>query len=253
MTEKQPNSMQCSQFEAMLSEVLDGTLPQEARHAFEGHAQICPACGPMLAEARQGMLWLQALEEVEPPKNLVHNILAATTAAEAAKEPAQAKVLKPSWSIRIWKPIRGVMTGVGQPRFVTSFAMAFFSLSLTLTLAGVRLKDLGRIDWHPSAVGRAVVLRYTQVETKVVQYYKNMRLVYELESTVSELKKATDSGQTEQQQQKQQQQPAEQPKENKNKKDNDDTSGRPEERQEHYSEELDHGLIAYLRQSSEGA
>lgn len=252
MTEKQPNSMQCSQFEALLSDVLDGTLPQEVRQAFEGHAQTCPACGPMLAEARQGMLWLNALEEVEPPRNLVNNILAATTAA-AAKEPAQAKALKPGWGTRLWQPIRGVMTGVSHPRFVTSFAMAFFSLSLTLTLAGVRLKDLGRIDWHPSAVGRAVVMRYTQVETKVVQYYKNMRLVYELESTVSELRKATDSGQQTEQQPQQQQQPAEQPKENKNKKDNNDTSGRPEKRQEHYSEELNHGLIAYLKQSNQGA
>lgn len=251
MTEKQPNSMRCSQFEALLSDVLDGTLPQEDRQAFEGHAQTCPACGPMLAEARQGMLWLNALEDIEPPRNLVHNILAATTAADAAKETAQAKALKPGWSTRLWQPIRGMMTGVAHPRFVTSFAMAFFSLSLTLTLAGVRLKDLGRIDWHPSAVGRAVVMRYTQVETKVVQYYKNMRLVYELESTVSELRKSTDSGQ--QTEQPQQQQPAEQPKENKNKKDNNDTSGSPEKRQEHYSEELDHGLIAYLKQSNQGA
>lgn len=252
MTEKQPNSMRCSQFEALLSDLLDGTLPQEAGQAFEGHAETCPACGPMLAEARQGMLWLNALEDVEPPRNLVHNILAATTAAEATTEPASAKALKPGWSTRLWQPIRGVMTGVTHPRFVTSFAMAFFSLSLTLTLAGVRLKDLARIDWHPSAVGRAVVMRYTQVETKVVQYYKNMRLVYELESTVSELRKSTDSGQ-QTEQQPQQQQPAEQPKENKNKKDNDDTSGQPEKRQEHYSEELDHGLIAYLKQSNQGA
>lgn len=251
MTEKQPNSMHCSQFEALLSDVLDGTLPQEARQACESHARTCPACGPMLAEARQGMLWLNALEEVEPPRNLVHNILAATT-AEEAKETAPTKSLKPSWSTRLWQPIRGVMTGATHPRFVTSFAMAFFSLSLTLTLAGVRLKDLARIDWHPSAVGRAVVMRYTQVETKVVQYYKNMRLVYELESTVSELRKSTDSGQ-QTEQPPQQQQPAEQPKENKNKKDNDDTSGRPEKRQEHYSEELDHGLIAYLKQSNQGA
>jgi Putative zinc-finger len=250
MTEKQQNSMQCSHFEALMSDALDGALQQEARQAFESHAETCPACGPMLAEARQGMLWLRSLEELEPPKNLVHNILAATTVAEAAKEPERAKALKPGWTTRLWKPARGVMTGMIQPRFVTSFAMAFFSLSLTLTLGGVRLKDLGRIDWHPSALGRAVVLEYTQVETKVVQYYKNMRLVYEIESRVSELKKAAGSGQNDQQQQ---QQPAEQPKENKNKRDNNDTSGRPEQLQEHYSQELNDGLIAYLRQSNEGA
>jgi Sec-independent protein translocase protein TatA len=87
------------------------------------------------------------------------------------------------------------------------------------------------------------------VETKVVQYYKNMRLVYEFESRVSELKKATSSGENEQQQQA----PAEQPKDNKNKKDNNDTSGRPEQRQEHYSKEQNDGQLAYLRQNHKGA
>jgi hypothetical protein len=247
MTEKRQNSVQCSQFEVLLSDALDGILPEEVSRAFESHAAACPACGPMLAEARQGMLWLRALEDVEPPRNLVHNILAATTVAEQAKAPA--KAAKAGWSTRLWKPARGVITGVIQPRFITSFAMAFFSLSLTLTVAGVKFQDLGRIDWRPRAVGRAVVMQYTQVETKVVQYYKNMRLVYEIESRVSELRKSSDSEQNDQQQQ-----PAEQPKDNnKQKKDNNDTSGRPEQQKEHYSRELNDGLIAYLRQNNQGA
>jgi hypothetical protein len=248
MTDKQQNPMQCSQFEALLTDALDGSFSGELRLKFDAHAASCPACGPMLAEARQGMLWLHGLEELEPPKNLVHNILAATTVAEAAEAPAKTKAGE-GWTARIWKPIRGVATGMMQPRFVTSFAMAFFSLSLTLTLAGVKLTDLARIDWHPSALRRTVVLQYTQVETKVVQYYKNMRLVYEFESRVSELKKATSSGENEQQQQA----PAEQPKDNKNKKDNNDTSGRPEQRQEHYSKEQNDGQLAYLRQNHKGA
>lgn len=248
MTEKRQNSVQCSQFEVLLSDALDGILPEEVSRAFEDHAATCPACGPMLAEARQGMLLLQALEDMEPPKNLVHNILAATTAAEQAKAPA--KAAKVGRTTRLWKPVRGVLTGVIQPRFITSFAMAFFSLSLTLTLSGVKFKDLGKIDWRPRAVGRAVVMQYTQVETKVVQYYKNMRLVYEIESRVSQLRKSSDAEQNDQQQQT----PAEEPKDNnKPKKNNDDSSGRPEQQKEHYSQELNDGLIAYLRQNNQGA
>jgi hypothetical protein len=250
MSEKQPNTVQCSQFEALLTDALDGVLAEDLRQNFEGHAASCPACGPMLAEARQGMLWLRGLEDAEPPKNLVHNILAATTVAEAAKEPAKAKAAETGWRARLWKPIRGIGAAMMQPRFVTSFAMAFFSLSLTLTLAGVKISSLAQIVWHPSELRRTVVLQYTQVETKVVQYYRNMRLVYEIESRVSELKKATTSEPAEQPQQ----QPSEQPKDDKNnKKDNNDTSGRPEERKEHYSRELNDRQLAYLRQSNEGA
>ena len=42
----------------------------------------------MFTEAEQGMRWLQTLEEVEPPKNLVHNILAATTMAQIREQAA---------------------------------------------------------------------------------------------------------------------------------------------------------------------
>lgn len=247
MTEKRQNTVQCSQFEVLLSDALDGMLAEEVSRAFEDHAAACPACGPMLAEAREGMLLLRALEDLEPPKNLVHNILAATSAAEQAKAPAKAAAA--GWKARVWKPLRGVLTGAIQPRFVTSFAMAFFSLSLTLALSGVKFGELGKIVSHPRAMGRAVVLQYTQVETKVVQYYKNMRLVYEIESRVSDLRKSSDAEQNEQQQQP----PAEEPKQDKQKKDNNDTTGRPEQKKEHYSQELNDGLIAYLKQNNQGA
>jgi len=244
MTEKGQNEIRCSQFEGLLPDALDGILSEEATHGFQAHAAECSVCGPMLAEAREGLVWLQALEELEPPRNLVHNILAATSAAPAKDAQAVHKMMRPNWITRLWKPIRGVLAGMVRPRFATSFSMAFFSVSLTLTLAGVKLTDLLHIDWHPSAVGRAIVMEYTQVESKVVRYYKNMRLVYEIESRVQELKKASPNDQ--------QQPPAEQPREDKNKKDKKNTSGSPQERQDNYSREVDDTLIANLKTVDEG-
>lgn len=249
MTEKGQHGIRCSQFEGLLPDALDGLLAEETSREFEAHAAECTVCGPMLAEARQGMVWLEALEDLEPPKNLVHNILAATSAAPSAEAQAAPKAISLGWMGRLWKPVRGALATMIQPRFATSFSMAFFSLSLTLTLAGVKLKDLIHMDWHPSAMGRAIVMEYTQLESKVVRYYKNMRLVYEIQSRVQELKKAYPASTD------QQQQPpaADQPKQDdKDKKDKNDTSGRPDERQDHYSQELDDGVIAYLKTSNEG-
>ncbi len=50
------------------------------------HGQSCAVCGPLLAEAWEGMLMVRGLAELEPPKNLVHNILAATSRKEATAE-----------------------------------------------------------------------------------------------------------------------------------------------------------------------
>lgn len=247
MTEKDHNEMQCGQFEALLSDVLDdaASLSPEARRAFQAHAESCAACGPIFAEAQQGMLWLRGLEEVEPPANLVHNILAVTSIAESTQATPMAKAARPEWLSRLWRPVRGVLAGAIQPRFATSFSMAFFSLSLTLTLAGVKLKDIAHFDWRPSSLGKAVVMQYTQVESKVVRYYNNMRLVYEIESRVDELRKNSGGDQ------KKDAAP-DKPKEEK-KRDKNDTSGSPEQRQDNYSQELDHAVIAYMRLRHGGA
>lgn len=244
MIKKDQFEMQCSQFEALLGDALDGLLTGETLQAFEAHSHICPQCGPLLADARQGMMLLQDLEEVEPPRNLVHNILAATTVADEKQRSIETG--KTGWLRGFFKAARPILTGAMHPRFVTSFAMAFFSLSLTLTLAGVRFKDLAHMDLRPNSVRRAVVMQYTQVENRVVKYYENMRLVYEIESRVRELRRAADTPQEDNQQ-------PDPKKQNRNLNDNDDTSERPENRQDRYSRGTDNSVIASLNTSNEGA
>lgn len=237
--------MVCSQFEALLAEALDGALPQQLKPAFEAHAQSCPSCGPMLAEAREGMLLLARLEGVEPPKNLLHNILAATTMVEAQTSAGTApmQIAQTGWMARLFPSRRQAgWAGVLHSRFVTSFCMAFFSLSLTLAVAGVKIGDVAKIDWHPSAIRKSVVLEYTQVEARVQRYYDNMRLVVELEARVRGLKKAAQPAQEDDNRKPDQQ----------NRNATPDTSGRPQEHED-YSQGRDGSLLACATLNSEGA
>jgi hypothetical protein len=243
---KSQSAIQCSQFEALLAEALEGQLPEEIRQPFEIHCQSCSICGPMLTEAQEGMAWLRDLEELEPPRNLVHNILAATSIAAAEQQRAQASGSVAAWLQNLWKSIRPIASGAAHPRFVTSFAMAFFSLTLTLSLAGVRIKDLANLDLRPSSVKKAVVLQFTQVEARVVKYYDNLRFVVEIQARVRELRKAAGSPENDQKPKEQQ----EQQKQDKN-QDN-DTSGSPE-KHDNYSRDLDGAVIAYTKSSNEGA
>lgn len=220
------NGMECSRFEALMAEALDGTLEQRELAAFEAHAAACPDCGPMLAHARLGLRFLSALEEVEPPRHLVHNILAATSGAAPAAQPDR-------------RPWRDVLTGwfrpvavpvyatVRQPRFAMSFAMVFFSLSMVLSLTGVRLRDLGRLDLRPSAIRRSLVRGYNDTTASVVRYYENMRLVYELQSRVRDLRQAT-----------QPQEPAPAPR------GNDNTTQKPEEHNQRYTRDSNDAIVA---------
>ena len=74
-----------------------------------------------------------------------------------------------------------------QPRFAMSFGMAFFSLSISLSLAGVKVSDVRHVDLRPSAIKRT----YYETTGRVVKYYENIRFVYEIESRVREFKRVT--------------------------------------------------------------
>jgi hypothetical protein len=227
------NGMQCAEFDALLNEALDATLTGAKLESFHAHARICAICGPLFAEADAGRRWMKSLAEVEPPTHLVHNILLATTGYEsqrAAVKPGE----KASWIDALTGWLRPVFAPVlsmsRQPRFAMSFGMAFFSLSISLSLAGVKVNDVRHVDLRPSAIKRT----YYETTGRVVKYYENIRFVYEIESRVREFKRVTAPAE-----------PA--PKEPNKEKKNNNTSGQPEPGQErNYSQGENQPVLASL-------
>lgn len=216
----EPEKMQCGEFEALLSDAVEGKLTGQAWAIFQAHAGTCASCGPlyepMMTEAVDGRRWLKSLVEVEPPADMISNILVATTGIDTLRQ--RGKTAATPWFERAREWASGALLPIAvfvrQPRFVMSFGMIFFALSVSLTLAGVKLNDVRHVDLRPSAVKRT----YFETSGRVVKYYENIRFVYEIESRVREFKKATAPAETE---------PA--------KKDNrhtNDTSQEPEQRQE---------------------
>jgi hypothetical protein len=226
----QGSGMECTEFEALLSEAMDGQLSGATLERFEAHRQVCAICEPLFADAQAGQQWLRAMEEIEPPANLVHNILAATSGVESAQ--AAAPVLHGiplSARLREWWDsfFTPAAAFVRQPRFVMSFGMIFFSFSALLNLAGVKPADLGKIDVRPSAVKHA----YYTTEGRVVKFYDNIRFVYEIESRVREFKRET--------------RPAEPAPEEQKQNHKNNTSGQPDEKQQrNYSREENQPVLA---------
>jgi hypothetical protein len=233
----QGHELLCSEFDGLLSDMLDGLLTGVALDRFQAHARSCTVCGPLFAEVQAGRNWLKGLTEVEPPASLVTSILASTTGVDTQRlranvyAPARVSWLErvQAWASAAMQPIWGT---VRQPRFAMSFGMAFFSLSVGLSVLGVKPADLKQISLRPAAIRHT----YFNTQARVVRYYENIRFVYEVESRVRELKRnvapavqprSGDSG------------PAKQ-KENKN-----DTTQQPEQNQErNYSQTEDHLILA---------
>jgi hypothetical protein len=213
------NGMQCNEFEHLLTDAIDGVLSGGGLGRFQAHARACRTCGPLLAEAEAGRNWLKGLTEVEPPASLVNNILASTTGVDTQRLRVTERSAQPriSWWERVqatlsdwlFEPIWGM---VRQPRFAMSFGMAFFALSVGLTVAGVKPGDLSRISLRP----KAIQATYFHAQSRVVHYYENIHFVYEMESRVREIRRSVAPAE-----------PAPAKKDNKN-----DTTQQPEQKQE---------------------
>ena len=185
------NGMQCAEFDALLNEALDGTLTGPKLESFQAHARVCAVCGPLFAEADAGRRWLKSLPEVDAPSNLVHNILAGhhgiREQARRRSEPEANGFVDGSVTAWLRPVFAPVLSMSRQPRFAMSFGMAFFSLSISLSLAGVKVSDVRHVDLRPSAIKRT----YYETTGRVVKYYENIRFVYEIESRMRELKRVT--------------------------------------------------------------
>ncbi|MGA7294341.1 MAG: zf-HC2 domain-containing protein [Terriglobales bacterium] len=231
------HEIECTAFEALVSDALEGRLDAARRASFDAHRQSCEICGPLFAEVEAGQRWLRVLasEVIEPPPYLVHNILAATTGVVSTRPVAAtaggsttpfSERLRERWDA-FFTPVAAF---VRQPRFVMSFGMIFFSFSLALSAAGVKPADLAKVDLRPMALRHA----YNDAQIKVVQYYDNIRFVYEIESRVRELKRANTPVET----------APETPKGNRK----NNTSGQPDQRQDrNYSQENSQPVLAALR------
>jgi hypothetical protein len=228
MVDNTKNRMACGEFESLLSDALEGALAADRLEAFQQHSGSCPTCGPLFKEAELGRHWLHQLQEVDPPADMLANILAATTGVKpsrASDAAASGASLWERFAAAVISPVVGVAR---QPRFAMSFGMAFFSLSLTLNVMGVKLSDIRHVDLRPSAVKRT----YYETSGRVVKYYENIRFVYEIESRVREFKRVTAPPEPTQQK----------PKEHK-----DDSSEQQQEKQErNYSQGENQPVLAQL-------
>ena len=85
----------------------------------------------------------------------------------------------------------GYIRRFAEPRLMMTAAMAFFSIAMTLNLTGVHLRDLRLSNLRPNAVRAFMERRLTMASTPIIRYYDHMRLVYEVQSTMRELRSST--------------------------------------------------------------
>ncbi len=184
--------LRCDEWENLLADAVDGTLNAADAAAFTRHHRECPLCAQMLKETEQGRAWMEYLAaEPEVPADLLKKILARTSGGPqtGVVTPALSLPPRPAWHRVMLPAVRQVL----EPRLMMTAAMAFFSIALTLNLAGIKVTELRPADFQPSRVRANLTRQFYSTNEQVTKYYKNLRLVYEMESRVRELRRTTEA------------------------------------------------------------
>jgi hypothetical protein len=202
-----PTSPACGQWETLLADALDGLLRPEDEPSFTTHMASCAGCAALFEEARRGREWLDFLSaEPEVPAGLLDKILAQTgpgqaagygilSAGSVASAPGGIPLHNArSTAVPAWQR-PGFLAHIrrfAEPRLMMTAAMAFFSIALTLNLTGVRLSQLRWSSLRPTAVRSFMERQMTVASTPIIRYYDHIRLVYEVQSRVRELRRTTE-------------------------------------------------------------
>jgi hypothetical protein len=198
-TGRKPMCLVC---EEMLTDAVDRTLSDVDQVWFDRHVCGCVDCAEMVADAQRGAAWLEMLKSSrpEPSYGLMERILQQTSGLETGSVSMEqglsaAKVIPfaprvPRFAKRTgpWFMRRG--NSGFEPRLALTAAMAFFSVALTLNLAGVRLDQLNRNALNPTKVKQT----YYEASAEAVRYYDNLHVVRLVESRVDEVSSQGDSG-----------------------------------------------------------
>jgi len=171
--------MHCMEFEILLADFLDGTLPGDRKIAAESHLTSCAACAALARDAAEAVAFMERATELEPPVELVNRLLfeVSNGRSKDVVRPPLIRRLFGEWA----EPLL-------QPRLAMGMAMTMLSLAMLFRVAGIEERQLKPSDLDPVKVWSATEDRVMRVWARGVKYYENLRVVYEIQSRIEEWK-----------------------------------------------------------------
>ena len=185
--------MTCAEFEILYCDYIDGLLRDPEKTELEQHLSTCAACAELAKEISGAVAFLERVEKVEPPAELLTRILHDIPSPKVKPE-------RRSWFRRIFG---GVTDTLLQPRFAMGMVMTMLSFAMLMKLTGITPRPIRPADLSPAKIWAVLDERAHRTWDRAVKYYDNMRLVIEIQSRLKEWSEQ-DQEQKRLQQQKQQ-------------------------------------------------
>ncbi len=174
--------IQCSEFEVLLADSMDGALAAPGREAdrlaFAEHLKTCQACAEMARDVQSALSLMEVAAEPEVPRELTAKILQATNSG---------------WELKLRGPgIRGwinrLLAPILQPRFVMGAMLTLMSLTMLTRCAGSKA-TMTAADLDPVRLWTSIETRTEHTWNQVVKSYESLRVVYEIRNQISDWNK----------------------------------------------------------------
>ena len=102
--------MTCADLEILLCDYVDGTLRGEQKSAVEKHLAGCPACAEFAQDCGAAVSFVERVEEVRPPQELMTRIVFET---QAIREKEYKKSALRRWLSKWFAPVLQPRVGHG--------------------------------------------------------------------------------------------------------------------------------------------
>ncbi len=174
-------NLTCAQFEILLADHIDGVLASDVAVAFDAHRESCSACAVLAADSASVVAFIDHAADVEPPAELVGEILRQTRIQH--------------WELRERKPgVRGLVgrwaSGLFAPHCshrASRWELLMTLMSLALLGRGISAKNtLTAADMNPAQIWNVLDGRTHRVWERTVMRYESTRLVYEVRNQIDD-------------------------------------------------------------------
>ena len=165
--------MTCAEFEVLITDYIDGTLPASERAAVESHLAGCAGCRALAEDIGSAVRILAQAKPVEPPADLITRISFLAPAGRV-RAPHEEQGWWSRWASQWIQPIL-------QPRLVMSMAMTILSFAMLERCTGVKVQHVQTADLNPVRIWDGVENKTLRLRDRAVKYYENLRWVYEIE------------------------------------------------------------------------
>lgn len=172
--------MNCADAEILICDY--ATLRSNERFELERHLAVCPACAELARDSAAALAFIESAADVEPPPELITRIL-----YDAPWSKGKQKSKLAEWAGSLLSPIL-------HPKFAMGMAMTILSLSMLARFV-MPVRQLRPADLKPSEVWNGIATRAEYTWGRTVKFYENLKVVYQIQTTLKEWQQQTDQQQ----------------------------------------------------------